>query len=264
MAARRGLNSKGVWAAGGLAAVVLALTGYAMFGGGDEGSDAGKNTAGGGSSASAPAKPQGTYSAPEDWVEPKRWVSLPRGQRTNKNGLQLGFPHTAEGAVAQLVAANTTDVEGSTSVADVQTQRYDAYMSAADRSDANRKKIEQAAAKVDGQVRKKLGLPADGDLPSGAYVRSSVVGYQVVKDSADEVGVFLLARATEKAGETAPEQDSYTRTFMAARWEGGDWKLSSAATVALGKSAMSNKPAIAAPGDPAFNTAGWTAIREAS
>jgi hypothetical protein len=264
MAARKGLNSKGVWAAGGLAAAVLALTGYVMFSGGDDSSEAGKNTAGGGgSSVSAPAKPQGTYSAPEDWVEPKRWVSLPRGQRTNKDGLQLGFPHTTEGAVAQLVAANTTDIEGSTTTADVQTQRYDAYMSAADRSAANRKKIEQAAAKVDVQLRQKLGLPLDGDMPSGAYVRSNVIGYQVVKESADEVGVFLLARATEKAGETAPEQDSYSRTLLAARWEAGDWKMSVAAISALVAQSPA-KPAIAAPGDQAFNTAGWTAIREAS
>ncbi|MFF3208390.1 hypothetical protein [Streptomyces sp. NPDC002962] len=263
MAARRGMNSKGVWAAGGLAVAVVVLTGYALLSGGDDDSEAGKSGATSGSSASAPATPRGTYSAPEDWVEPERWVSLPRGQRTNGDGLQLGFPHTTEGAVAQLVAANTTDVEGSTSVTDVQTERYDAYMSAADRSDANRKKVEEAAAKVDAQLRQKLGLPASGDMPSGAYVRSTVVGYQVVKESTDEVGVYLLARAIEKAGETAPEQDSYTRTLMAARWEGGDWKMSVAAITEVASQAQ-DKPAIAAPGDPAFNDAGWTAIREAS
>ena len=50
------------------------------------------------------------------------------------------------------------------------------------------------------------------------------------------------------------------------RWaEDGDWKLSSAATVRASEQVQGKaRPQMAAPGDAAFNSAGWTAIREAS
>jgi hypothetical protein len=259
--ARRGTNSKGLWAAGGLAAAVLLLTGYAMF----SGSDGEENAPAGGATATTgvTGSPTPGYSAPDEWDEPQRWASLPRGTRT-VHGLPTGFPHTTEGAVAALAAANTTEVEGEVSMVDVQLARFDTYFCAEDRSAAQRVKVEQAAAKTDARLRTKLGLPADGDLPAGAYARNYVIGYKVVREMDDEVGVYLLSRATLKASETAKEQGSYSRTVAVARWEDGDWKVSAEATLRVAREMRGQAPAIAAPGDMLFNTEGWTALREAS
>ena len=75
-----------------------------------------------------------------------------------------------------------------------------------------------------------MGVSAGLPLPPGAYVRSNVVGFKVIKKAGGEVSVWLLSRVTQKRGETAKESGSYTRTLAGAQWEGSDWKLTSAAT----------------------------------
>ncbi|MFD4412498.1 hypothetical protein [Streptomyces sp. NPDC058476] len=254
------------WTACGAGAVVLALTGYALLSGGGDGDEAAKDK--GGASASAtpgPTKPAPTYTAPDDWTEPQRWASLPRGEKTDGQGNDIGFPHTQEGAVAMLAAASSTDVNRERSTVEEQLGHYRSYMAAADLSPANEEKVKAQAEQTDGKVRSDLGLAAGSALPAGAYVRNHVVGFKIIQASPDEVSVYLLARATLKAGETKKERDSYSRTLVAAEWEAGDWKLSSAATVrAAQQTGSSTKPPMVSPGDAAFNQAGWVAIREAS
>ncbi|MFI6209163.1 hypothetical protein ACIBAI_22615 [Streptomyces sp. NPDC051041] len=255
-------NTKGTWVAGGLLVAVLALTGYVALSGDESEPQAGKGGASPSSSSSASAAP--TYAAPEDWTEPERWVALPAGSRTDEHGSEVGFPHTTEGAVAMMAAANSTSIEADRSAVDEQLRIYHSYMVKADKSDDNAEQIELTAIDTDKWLHEQMGVKADGPLPSGAYMRSTVIGYKIVKESENEVSAWLLASSATKAGETKKESIEYLRIFNAVVWEDGDWKLSGAATQRVLQDAQKDKPKIVAPGDAAFNEAGWTAIREAS
>ncbi|MGW3100017.1 hypothetical protein ACWDCC_42005 [Streptomyces sp. NPDC001102] len=264
MARTRGTwNTKGMWAAGGLTAAVLAMTAVALVnsgGGGDD--DQGKGHTPG-PSVSRSASPAPTYTVPDDWTEPARWAALPRGSQTDSHGSPVGFPHTVQGAVAMLAAANGTDVEPDRSNVKEQLRIYYSYMGSDGRSSKTAEQIELNAQDTDKSLHQQMGVSPSNDLPAGAYVRSTVVGFKVLKQSPDEVSAWLLTRVATKKGETAKESATYTRSLMGARWQGGDWKLSVGVTVAAQKSGAS-APKMGVPGDAAFNSAGWTAIREAS
>ncbi|MGW6876042.1 hypothetical protein ACWGHA_27340 [Streptomyces xanthophaeus] len=265
--ARGAWNTKGTWAAVVALSAVLILTAYAMLGGNDD-TDAGAQApAKGGASASvsgAPS-PEGTYVTPDDWTEPERWTALPRGQRMDERGSQVGFPHSAEGAAAMLVASSTTRFEGDHSVLDERIRIYHSYFGQGDQTRENAKTIEQGGKELDQQIAEEMGFAAGQPFPSGAYLRNAVVGYKVIKKSDDEVSVWLLARAVQKNGEMAKESASYTRSVVAAQWQGGDWKLTTDATARALKDVQGQaEPPIVAPGDAEFNAGGWTAIREAS
>ncbi|MFE2644623.1 hypothetical protein ACFXDO_18960 [Streptomyces nigra] len=261
--ASRTRNSKGIWAVSIAAAVVLGLTAYVTLSGDDE--DPGPKGKGGASpSVSGPASPSASYQAPEDWTEPQRWAALPRGERTDGRGSETGFPHTTQGAVA-MAAANSTSIEAGRSNVDEQLRIYRAYVAKADQSPDTAEQIELQAIQTDKALHKSMNVAVGQPLPAGAYVRTNVVGFKVIKESSDEVAVFLLSRVVRKNGETAKETSSYTRVVNGVRWEGGDWKLSGTVTQeALSAARKDGQPKMAAPGDEAFNEAGWTAIREAS
>ncbi|MEU8828856.1 hypothetical protein [Streptomyces sp. NPDC048636] len=246
-----------------LAAFMLGLTGYVALTG-DEESD-GPKEKGKEGSASASPKPGPSYQPPDDWSEPTRWASLPRGKKTDSHGNDVGFPHTTNGAVAMLAASTAMDAKGGRTVVDEQVGIYDSYMSKEDHTAANKAKVRAGAKQRDAQMRQQVGISGQGDLPAGAYVRSNVIGFKVIKKSADEVSVYLLSRVTMKGNEVDKEKSSYARSVLAGQWEDKDWKVSTAATAAAAQEAQTDSmPAIAAPGDVAFNKGGWTAIREAS
>ncbi|MER6723345.1 hypothetical protein [Streptomyces halstedii] len=256
-------NTKGTWFAGVFLAAVLGLTGYALLTGEEDGGPAPTGAKAPGAASSASPTP--TYSAPSDWTEPDRWVALPRGERTDDRGSARGFPRTTEGAVAMMAAANTTRIEGSRSNVDEQLRIYYSYIGEADQSEENAEAIELNGQQADRALATEMGVTPGQVLPAGAYVRAHVVGFKTIRKSADEVTVWLLARVVQKSGETAKEASSYTRTQAGAQWEGGDWKLTSAATERALKDTQGQAvPSLAAPGDEAFNSGGWTAIREAS
>ncbi|WP_371606828.1 hypothetical protein OG725_36890 (plasmid) [Streptomyces sp. NBC_01213] len=249
------------WTTGGITVVVLVLTGYAVFSGDDKPSPTSDRPA----ATATDAVPAPTYDAPSDWTEPERWAALPRGARTDDQDNERGFPQTPEGAVAMLVAANTTEVKAGHSHIDVQHGVYESYLLPGDRTEENKNKIERAAAESDTKVRRSMGVPEDEDLPPGAYSRNHVVGFRVIESSPSEVTVWLLSRATVRPGETEKEEGAYTSLLAAAEWSGDDWWLSAASTEnALRHHGRDQHPSIAAPGDAAFNTARWTAIRAAS
>ncbi|MYY17403.1 hypothetical protein GT018_17510 [Streptomyces sp. SID4912] len=249
------------WSTGGVAAVLLVLTGYAMLSG-----ESTPSTSGSPATATGMPSPASTYyGAPADWSEPERWAVLPRGARTDKQGNEVGFPHTTEGAVGMLAAANTTEVTAAHSHVDVQLGVYASYLIAADRTEDNKTKIEQAGAESDAKMRRSMGLPEDGAPPPGTYARNHVVGFQVIQASPSEAAVWLLSRVTTRKGEMETEEGAYTCTLVAAEWDGTDWRLSAASTEdTLRRHGRDQSPPIAAPGDPAFNSGGWTAIRAAS
>ncbi|MGW3415616.1 hypothetical protein [Streptomyces sp. NPDC000888] len=259
-------STKGTWLAGGALAAVLALTGYvALSGGDDNGKDTPAGKGGASASASASPGPSATYAPPEDWTEPTSWAALPRGKRTDDHGSQVGFPKSTEGAVAMMLAANTTDIEGEKSNTDEQLRIYRSYIGTADQSSENAEQIELNAIQSDKALAKQMGVSAGQPLPSGAYVRGTVVGYKVIKESDTEVSAWLLSRVVQKDGEMKKESGSYTRTLAGAQWEDGDWKLTGDATARAQSDVQGQaQPKIVAPGDPDFNSSGWTAIREAS
>ncbi|MGV9815889.1 hypothetical protein ACWDTQ_28765 [Streptomyces cellulosae] len=257
-------NSKSTWAAGVALAALLAFTGYAILSGGDEDTDT-PSKGGPSASASASPGPSATYAPPDDWTEPNSWAALPQGERTDDRGSQVGFPQSTEGAVAMMVTANTTAIEGEQSNVDEQLRIYRSYIGAADQSSENAEQIELAAIQTDKALAKQMGVSPGQPLPPGAYVRSTVVGYKVIKKSDSEVSAWLLSRVVQKNGEMEKEKGSYTRTLAGAQWEDGDWKLTGDATARAQQEVQGQaQPAMAAPGDAAFNQAGWTAIRQAS
>jgi hypothetical protein len=257
-------NTRGTWLAGAALAAVLALTGYAVLGGDDDGADAGKGGATPSATSSATASPAPDYTTPDDWTEPAQWAALPQGSRTDKHGSEVGYPHTAEGAVAMAMNATNTNVEPGKNAVDGQTRVYDSYISAADHSDEAADKIEAAGQQTDKQVRQQMGVPADGELPAGSYVRTTVIGFKFLEKTEDEVSVWLLASVATKKGELEKESVEYICLLMGARWESGDWKLSGKATARALEKAGSDKPGMAVPGDAKFSGYGWIAIREAS
>ncbi|WP_260149039.1 hypothetical protein [Streptomyces sp. PanSC9] len=245
-------------------AAVLGITGCQASGSGSDGPEQGK---GGQRSHSASGVPRTTptFSVPDDWTEPDRWVVLPRGERTDKYGSPVGFPHDLKGAVAMFRAVQGTDITEQKNVVDEHLRLFNSYMSAEDRSADNAERVELGAMRTDKEIHRQMGVKPGGPLPLGAYVRTTVVGFKVIKSSPDEVSAWLLSRVAQKAGEGRKEEVSYTGRLMASRWEAGDWKMSTkAALAALREPSGQSAPKGAAPGDKAFNAAGWTAIREAS
>lgn len=258
-------NTKGTWIAGAALAAVLALTGYAVFSGGDGSESDAAGAAGASPSASSSASTGATYAPPDDWTEPERWVALPRGERTDKYGSPVGYPQNTEGAVAMMAAANAVNVEGSQSTVDEQLRIYHSFFAEDEKSDEMADGVELQAIQTGKTLHRQMGVPAGADLPPGAYMRMAVVGFKVIKETDTEVGAWVLTRATQKNSEAAKEQGSYSRTLFAAAWEDGDWRLSAVTMDRVQQAAAGQaKPKIVAPGDAEFNTSGWTAIREAS
>ncbi|MGW3154590.1 hypothetical protein [Streptomyces sp. NPDC001089] len=263
MARNRGMNNKGLLAAGGMLAVVVGLTAYVALSGGDDGGSPEGKASRPSATASGSAVP--TYQVPDDWTEPARWAALPRGQKSDKYGSQTGFPHSTEGALGMMAAAQSTDISQQKSTVDEHLRVYHSYVAGEDLSESGAERVELGAQQTDKSLHQQMGVDPSSPLPSGAYLRTTMVGYKLIKQSPDEVSVWLLSRVSQKAGESAKETVSYTRNLMGVRWESGDWKLSTQVTQDAQQATVGQaKPAGAAPGDKAFNTAGWTALREAS
>ncbi|MGJ5798109.1 hypothetical protein ACSCB1_02945 [Streptomyces europaeiscabiei] len=82
------------------------------------------------------------------------------------------------------------------------------------------------AGPTDKKLHREMVVAPSRPMPYGAYVRSCVVGFQVIGESEDEVSAWVLARVTMKAEVSAKESASYPRSPVAALWEDGDWRLS--------------------------------------
>ncbi|MEV6357992.1 hypothetical protein [Streptomyces hydrogenans] len=259
-------NTRGMWIAGAALAIMLLLTLYAVLRGAGEGSEPTTPAKGEASpSASGTASPAPTYSQPNEWTEPTRWSALPRGKKTDEQGSPVGFPRSAEGAVAMMAAANSSRVEGGHGIVDEQLRTYHAYMGPDDQSDEIAEQVELAGIEADKKLAREMGLPVGQPLPAGAYLRNNVVGYQIIEKSASEVSAWLLVSQVQKSGEMSPEKGSYLRTLVGAQWVDGDWRMTADATIRAQEATRGlSEPEMVAPGDEAFNAAGWTAIREAS
>ncbi|MEV7595827.1 hypothetical protein AB0O91_00385 [Kitasatospora sp. NPDC089797] len=256
------LSRSALWGAGVMLTAAVGLTGYTALAG-EEGqpSSAQPGTGPPSPSTASPAPvPVSTYSLPATWTEPQRWLAAPRGARTS-GGRATGFPHSTDGAIGMLVASSGFDVEGSRTLVDEQLAFFTTYTAVSDQTPAREQRIRQGAAKADARARATMGLPASGPLPPGAWVRTNLVGFTLIQSQPDAVTAHLLLRTAQKAGETSPEAVSYAVGTIGVVWRDGDWKLDPAGGASPGPGSA---PEIAAPGDAAFNTQGWTAIRQAS
>ncbi|WP_143677179.1 hypothetical protein [Streptomyces scabiei] len=180
---RNSLTRGGMWGAGAMAVLMLALTGCGSTDDSDDGVFASKS--GASPSTTAPAEPAQTptSAASEDWTEPERWAVLPGGERTDRYGNETGFPHTTKGAVAMLKATSTTEVDRERSLVDQRLSIYSSYMAKADRSDDNVEKIELSAMQADKELHRDMGVDPSRPMPYGAYVRSCAVGFQLIEES---------------------------------------------------------------------------------
>lgn len=164
-----------------------------------------------------------------------------------------------------MAAANMTAIEGATTNDDEQLRLYYSYIGRPDQSEAAAERVEQGAITNGKSIWRSMGLKPGAPCRLGAYMRTHVVGFQFIKKSPDEVTAWVLGMETQKAGETQEEKVSYTRTLLGAQWQDGDWKLAVEATRhAQDDTQGKPEPEMVAVGDAAFNSAGWTAIREAS
>ncbi|MEU8779215.1 hypothetical protein [Streptomyces sp. NPDC048606] len=176
----------------------------------------------------------------------------------------MGFPHTTEGAVAMAMAANSINVEAGRSTVHEQMRLYNSYLFAGDREPEAPEKIKQQAVEVDEFMAQQAGVKMGELLPAGVYMRNNVIGYKIISESKDAVALWLLTRVIQRVSEKQ-EESSFTGALLGLRWQDGDWKLSAAATVQAQKETEAEtEPSLVAPGDPAFDEAGWTAIRTAS
>ncbi|MFI0220287.1 hypothetical protein [Streptomyces lydicus] len=264
MMSSTGRNKGVLWATSGVAAIVVGLTVYVAVSGGAEehGKTVGKGSGGFDSASASPSSPAQTYAPPEDWTEPKRWIALARGERIDGQGNPVGFPHSTTGAVSMLAAANNTEYTANRSAAEEQIGIYRSYIAKVDQSAVKEARVKLNGERTDRAMQSQLGY--SGKMPQGAYVRGHIIGIKVLKEAKGEVTAWLLGRTTTKAGEAKKDSGAYTRTLGVARWENGDWKIDAEASVLALQAQGGDRPAMAAPGDSAFNSAGWTGMREAS
>ncbi|MFF2542889.1 hypothetical protein ACFVUY_10000 [Kitasatospora sp. NPDC058063] len=251
------------WGAGAMLATVVALTGYTILSHDDRPTipqPAAAPPSPSQSSTTAVPVPVSTYTLPATWTEPDRWLAVPRGTST-LNGHKVAFPHSTDGAIGMLVACSGFDIEGSTTLVDEQLAFYRAYTAAADQTSDREQRIRQGAARTDAHVRAAMGLPESGPLPAGAWVRTSMVGFKLIQAGPDAVTAHLLLRNAWKPSGSRPESISYAVGTIGVVWREGDWRLDPSGGASP---APETVPEIAAPGDTAFNTQGWTAIRQAS
>lgn len=252
-----------------LLTVLVVITGWVALGGGGNDTADGKNRHSS-PSPSVSGKPPSpspvpTYTQPPDWTEPQRWADLPRGARTDSHGNEVAFPHTAEGALAMLCASAKVNIHGSFTGEDQQLAIYDSYIAREDKSADMRAKVAAGGRQADQQLRSGLGVPAKGPYPPGAYERMNAIGFKVIAKSKNEVTAYVLVDVISRAGETSKANHDYARDVLGASWVDGDWKQTSKAMQdAKSDSQGQTPPGLGAPGDKAFNIAGWTAIREAS
>ncbi len=132
------------------------------------------------------------------------------------NGVYLGFPHTTQGAVS--AADEFMTQIGST----LDPDRASAVLQLT--ADPSYPSGPQDFAQGTISERKQLGLPATGQLPSGASVVLDPVEYQARDVTADQVTVLLLADDVL----TLPGQGTQTRVGvypLRMHWAGDDWKI---------------------------------------
>lgn len=157
------------------------------------------------------------------------------------DGLHVGYPRSTAGAVSAAIEfwtqlGSTLDPQRARSIARRIAVRW--WESAGD---------DLAAGPI--STRRRLALPATGDVPPGASVSLGPVAYQLRDVADDRVTVLVLAYHIT----TTPTAGTQSRlgVFPAPlRWEDGDWRIAPAGSTDL-------RGLQATPGSPEAAAAGW-------
>ncbi|MFK3983049.1 hypothetical protein ACI2K4_22065 [Micromonospora sp. NPDC050397] len=161
-----------------------------------------------GSAASAsPAPPSPVQQVPAGPLQ------LVKGKRTVE-GISVGYPHTMQGA-AIAGAEYLTQI---LSTLDPQRGRQIASVIADPSFDGAEDEMAQGRL----NIRRSLGLPTTGPVPSGASITFGPAAYQLRDASPDTVTVVILAYlTTNSGGQVTPTLGAYP---IELHWDGTDWK----------------------------------------
>lgn len=142
-------------------------------------------------------------------------LKLIKGERTVE-GISVGYPHTMPGAVSA-AAEYLTQV---LSNLDEQRARQIATV-IADPSFAD---AQDYMGKGPANLRKTLGLPTTGPVPSGASLTFGPAAYQLRDATPDTVTVLILAYLTSTTpdGQIKSTVGAYPAEL---HWDGTDWKV---------------------------------------
>lgn len=141
-------------------------------------------------------------------------LRLVRGRHT-ANGVQVGYPHSRQGAVSAAV-------EYWTQLATLDPDRKAAI--GREIADANWAGAADFFANGALKTRRSLGLSATEDVPPGASIQVTPMNYQLRHESRDSVTVLLLSYLVT----TTPQAGTVSRSMVAPlgmRWDGLDWKV---------------------------------------
>ena len=157
------------------------------------------------------------------------------------NGIWLGFPHSALGAVS------AADEFATLVVSTLDPDRAAAVMRLV--ADPSYAAGPQQAAQGTVSDRRALGLPASGPVPPGYSFDLVAEEYQVIDPAPDTVTVLLLSDFIS----TTPAQGSTTGIGVfpvTLHWSAGDWKI-------LPAPPRSYAGLAAEPGSPQAASLGW-------
>jgi hypothetical protein len=194
-------------------------------------------------------KPTETIQPPDEYTAPDEWVHLPAGTGESDSGLPVGFPQTAEGATAMVVASTRNSW---TWDPDQVEDGVLTYVNTAEQNDL--------LSVVDDSVRgmrEYVGIPQTGPVPDGAALNATPIGVQWEELDDGTVRVSTQVRVTSTSGEGEDTRTNLHSTVNDAVWEQGDWKVRS-----VPSEVVQDAPDAAELGSPEFNSAGWIAIQE--
>lgn len=199
-----------------------------------------------GNAAAAPPKTQ-----PPD-NPPAEGVALPAGSR-QVEGYQVGFPHSDRGAVAVLVGFTRSqigfDYDQAAAAARV-------YAAPADAETIATRAREAVAAR-----RRRLGVPATGDVPAPAAFALTPFAFQATELDSGTYAVTVLNLATTTTAQGEVRNLYYSGTQLV-RWVDGDWKVVEGTAEDRQEVLAQPEPPAVGPKDPAFERAGWMLIKQ--
>ena len=190
-----------------------------------------------------------TTQPPEEYTAPDEWVQLPAGTGESDSGLPVGFPQTAEGATAMVVASTRN---AWTWDPDQVEDGILTYFNVAEQNDL----LTMVDEGVQG-MREYVGIPATGPVPDGAALNAAPIGVQWEELDDGTVRVSTLTRVTSTPGNGEETSTHLHSSVNDAVWEQGDWKVHS-----VPAEVVQDAPDAVELGSPEFNAAGWIAIQE--
>ncbi|MBP2708161.1 hypothetical protein JOL79_30720 [Microbispora sp. RL4-1S] len=198
-------------------------------------------------------EPEHRAAATAPVAAPSIALAAPSGHEGD-GGYPIGFPRTELGAASAAAAA----LEAAWTLDGAQAEQAAVLYAPPDQRDAARDGAREAVR----GWRETLGLPAEGDLPEGAALRTQTIGVQWKARADDQVQVWVLVQVTATKGGSGsgPVYSSPYAMSLLMTWSPdmrgagkGDW-------VNVPDPAPPTVPPAALPGTPQFAAAGWSSL----